>query len=160
MLGIFINVSMPMTIASQGPLPCVCFPAAPTFLDTAKVEDIRRSAMPSRNTCDACCAFQATASKACLQSLFPCGCRSKQQIGSSGRSGQPYWKKYGPLGGLVPLGAKGELACPPAIVAARAFVAALPPVRELRPKVILELLESHVNHVEVTVGVQVNWAPG
>ncbi|KAK9868244.1 hypothetical protein WJX84_007813 [Apatococcus fuscideae] len=60
--------------------------------------------------------------------------RSKQQIGSSGRSGQPYWKKYGPLGGLVPLGAKGELACPPAIVAARAFVAALPPVRELRPK--------------------------
>lgn len=64
-------------------------------------------------------------------------CRSKQQkkIPSGGRPA--YWKRYGPLGGLVPLGAKGELACPPAIVAARAFVAGLPPVQELRPKVSL-----------------------
>ncbi|KAK9861449.1 hypothetical protein WJX84_000357 [Apatococcus fuscideae] len=60
--------------------------------------------------------------------------RNKQQrkVGGGGRPA--YWKKYGPLGGLVPLGAKGELACPPAIVAARAFVAGLPPVQELRPK--------------------------
>ena len=38
------------------------------------------------------------------------------------------------VGGLVPLGAKGQLQCPRAIVAGRAFVARLQPVRDLRPQ--------------------------
>eukprot|EP00891_Asterochloris_glomerata_P007184 jgi/Astpho2/7184/Aster-x0760 len=40
----------------------------------------------------------------------------------------------GVLGGLVPLSAKGELTCPRAVVAARAFVAKMKPVRDLRPQ--------------------------
>lgn len=40
----------------------------------------------------------------------------------------------GVLGGLVPLSAKGELTCPQAVVAARAFVAKMKPVRDLRPQ--------------------------
>ena len=38
------------------------------------------------------------------------------------------------VGGLIPLSAKGKLQCPRAIVAGRAFVARLQPVRELRPQ--------------------------
>lgn len=42
--------------------------------------------------------------------------------------------KFGPLGGLLPLAASGKLSCPPAIVAMRAAVAGLKPVRQLRPQ--------------------------
>ena len=38
------------------------------------------------------------------------------------------------VGGLIPLSANGKLQCPRAIVAGRAFVARLQPVRELRPQ--------------------------
>ncbi len=38
------------------------------------------------------------------------------------------------VGGLIPLSAKGKLQCPRAIVAGRAFVARLQPVRDLRPQ--------------------------
>ena len=43
-------------------------------------------------------------------------------------------RKWPVVAGLVPLSARGELACPQAIVAARAAVARLRPVRELRPR--------------------------
>lgn len=47
----------------------------------------------------------------------------------------PLRKFAGPLGGLLPLGAAvGRLGCPPAIVKMRAAVAALKPVRDLRPQ--------------------------
>ena len=39
------------------------------------------------------------------------------------------------IGGLIPLSAKGELACPQAIISARAAAARLKPVRDLRPQV-------------------------
>lgn len=46
----------------------------------------------------------------------------------------PLRKFAGPLGGLLPLGAAaGRLQCPPAITKMRAAVAALKPVRDLRP---------------------------
>ena len=38
------------------------------------------------------------------------------------------------VGGLIPLSAKGKLQCPRAIVAGRALVARLQPVRDLRPQ--------------------------
>ena len=38
------------------------------------------------------------------------------------------------VGGLIPLSAKGKLQCPRAIVAGRAFVARMQPVRDLRPQ--------------------------
>lgn len=38
------------------------------------------------------------------------------------------------MGGLIPLSAKGKLQCPRAIVAGRALVARLQPVRDLRPQ--------------------------
>lgn len=38
------------------------------------------------------------------------------------------------VGGLIPLSAKGKLQCPRAIMAGRAFVARLQPVRDLRPQ--------------------------
>ena len=38
------------------------------------------------------------------------------------------------VGGLIPLSAKGNLQCPRAIVAGRAFVARMQPVRDLRPQ--------------------------
>jgi hypothetical protein len=42
---------------------------------------------------------------------------------------------FGPLGGLLPLAAaSGKLSCPPAIVAMRAAIAGLKPVRHLRPQ--------------------------
>lgn len=42
----------------------------------------------------------------------------------------------GPMGGLLPLAASGKLKlqCPSAIIKMRAAVAALKPVRELRPQ--------------------------
>jgi hypothetical protein len=47
----------------------------------------------------------------------------------------PLRRVFGPLGGLLPaIAASGRLECPRAIVAARAAVAALPPVRALRPR--------------------------
>ena len=44
----------------------------------------------------------------------------------------PSWKQV--LGGLIPLAAKGHLQCPTPIVKMRAAIAALQPVRDLRPK--------------------------
>lgn len=38
------------------------------------------------------------------------------------------------VGGLIPLSTKGKLQCPRAIIAGRAFVARLQPVRDLRPQ--------------------------
>lgn len=38
------------------------------------------------------------------------------------------------LGGLLPLSARGQLACPPFVLAIRAAVARLPPVQQLRPQ--------------------------
>lgn len=38
------------------------------------------------------------------------------------------------VGGLIPLSAKGKLQCPRAIIAGRAFVARMQPVRDLRPQ--------------------------
>lgn len=42
--------------------------------------------------------------------------------------------KFSVLGGLLPLAASGKLSCPPVIVAMRAAVAGLKPVRQLRPQ--------------------------
>lgn len=47
----------------------------------------------------------------------------------------PMRKFFGPLGGLLPLSAAGHLQCPSAIIKMRAAVAALKPVRDLRPQV-------------------------
>jgi hypothetical protein len=49
-------------------------------------------------------------------------------------SGRCPLRNWPVLGGLIPLTAKGDLACPQAIIAMRAAVARLKPVRELRPQ--------------------------
>ena len=54
----------------------------------------------------------------------------------------------------MPLSAKGELTCPRAVVAARAFVAKLKPVRDLRP----QALPVKVNRGMAACGRTVWWS--
>ena len=58
--------------------------------------------------------------------------RLRPGSGGAGHAGQPGWKRV--VGGLLPLAAGGHLACPAPIVKMRAAVAALKPVRDLRPQ--------------------------
>ena len=58
--------------------------------------------------------------------------RLRPSGGTAPTGGAPSWKRV--FGGLIPLAAKGHLQCPTPIVKMRAAIAALKPVRDLRPQ--------------------------
>lgn len=62
--------------------------------------------------------------------------KGPRNINNNTNSGKSSMRStFGPLGGLLPLAAaSGKLTCPPAIVAMRAAIAGLKPVRHLRPQ--------------------------